>query len=153
MSAPESTGHDDAIAKAGGDMGLLFDGFFGSIESLRQSEPSSTQRDVHETIANISSHLWTPRVERHEDDTVIRLTASLPNVASNQIHVSTDTPGRIKIFGECNSQVVYEHGADRVTERQLGQFEKDIPLPSSARVELMTTVLQGSDMIITIPKQ
>ncbi|KAJ1912326.1 hypothetical protein GGI16_001564 [Coemansia sp. S142-1] len=153
MQAPDNTGHDDALEKAGSDMGSLFDGFFGSIESLRQNTvPSPDKGDVNATIASISSDLWTPRVDRLEDDSAITLTAHLPNVPASQIHISVDTPGRIKIFGECNNQVVYERGADRVTERQLGQFEKDIPLPPSACVEQMTTAFHGPNVVIRIPK-
>ncbi|KAJ2828162.1 hypothetical protein GGI24_002466 [Coemansia furcata] len=153
MQVPDSTDHDDALEKAGSDMGSLFDGFFGSIESLRQNTAASpATNDVNATISNISSDLWAPRVERHEDDSAITLTAHLPNVPTSQIHISTDTPGRLKIYGECNSQVVYERGVDRVTERQLGQFEKDVPLPPSACVEQMTTAFHGPNIVIRIPK-
>ncbi|KAJ2809705.1 hypothetical protein H4S07_003104 [Coemansia furcata] len=153
MQAPNSTDHDDALEKAGSDMGSLFDGFFGSIESLRQNTAASpATNDVNATIANISSDLWAPRVERLEDDSAITLTAHLPNVPTTQIHISTDTPGRLKIYGECNNQIVYKRGVDRVTERQLGQFEKDIPLPLSACVEQMTTAFHGPNVVIRIPK-
>ncbi|KAJ1815158.1 hypothetical protein GGH91_004169 [Coemansia sp. RSA 2671] len=153
MQAPNNTGNDDALDKAGSDMGSLFSGFFGSIESLRQTPgaPPATS-DVNDTIASISADLWAPRVERLEDDSSITLTAHLPNVPTSQIHISTDTPGRLKIYGECNNQVVYERGTDRVTERQLGQFEKDIPLPSSACIEQMTTAFHGPNVVIRIPK-
>ncbi|KAJ2910614.1 hypothetical protein GGI21_000690 [Coemansia aciculifera] len=144
---------DDALEKASNDMGSLFSGFFGGIESLRgQDTVAAAGPDVNATIASISSNLWTPRVERIEDDSAITLKAHLPNVPASQIHVNTDTPGRLKIFGECNSQVVYERGVDRVTERQLGQFEKDIPLPPSACIDQMTTALCGPNVVIRIPK-
>ncbi|KAJ2744297.1 hypothetical protein GGI20_003088 [Coemansia sp. BCRC 34301] len=144
---------DDALERASSDMGSLFSGFFGSIESLRQNTAAPpAHNDVNATIASISSNLWTPRVERLEDDGAITLTAHLPNVPASQIHINTDTPGRLKIYGECNNQVIYERGVDRVTERQLGQFEKDIPLPSSACIEQMTTAFHGPNVVIRIPK-
>ncbi|KAJ1668074.1 hypothetical protein IW140_000759 [Coemansia sp. RSA 1813] len=146
--------HDagEAIARSGEDMEAFFNGFFGSIETLRQDTGRPENQDVDSTIASVSSGLWMPRTERHETDAQIVVVAHLPDVPRNQVHIDTDTRGRIKIYGECSSSAVYQSGADKVTERQLGQFEKDLPLPPSACVERMTAIFHGSDVIITIPK-
>ncbi|KAJ2783902.1 hypothetical protein GGI15_002421 [Coemansia interrupta] len=144
---------DDVINKASQEMGQLFDRFFGSIESLRQARTHPATSDVNATIASISSDLWTPQIERHEDEHSITLRAHLPNVARSQIRIDTSTKGRLKIYGESNSQTVYESGSDRITERQLGQIEKDIPLPESAIIEQMTVLDDERDgVVITIPK-
>ncbi|KAJ1845417.1 hypothetical protein LPJ73_004861 [Coemansia sp. RSA 2703] len=144
---------DNVIAKTGQEMGQLFDRFFGSIESLRQSRTQPATSDVNATIASISSNLWTPQIERQEDEHSITLRAYLPNVARSQIRIDTSTKGRLKIYGESNSQTVYESGGDRITERQLGQIEKDIPLPDSAVIEQMTVLDDESNgIVITIPK-
>ncbi|KAJ2550106.1 hypothetical protein EV175_004193 [Coemansia sp. RSA 1933] len=143
---------DEAIARSGEDMEAFFNGFFGSIEALRQDTGRPSNQDVDKTIANISSGLWMPRTERHETDAQIVLVAHLPNVPRNQVRIDTDTPGRVRIYGECSSSAVYQSGGDRITERQLGQFEKDLPLPPSACVERITAIFHGADVVITIPK-
>ncbi|KAJ1845400.1 hypothetical protein LPJ73_004867 [Coemansia sp. RSA 2703] len=144
---------DNIIAKTGQEMGQLFDRFFGSIESLRQSRTQPATSDVNATIASISSNLWTPQIEQQEDEHSITLRAYLPNVARSQIRIDTSIKGRLKIYGESNSQTVYESGGDRITERQLGQIEKDIPLPDSAVIEQMTVLDDESNgIVITIPK-
>ncbi|KAJ2399631.1 hypothetical protein GGI23_002535 [Coemansia sp. RSA 2559] len=142
----------EAINRSGEEMDALFNGFFGGIEALRQDTGRAENQDVDTTIASISSGLWMPRTERHETDAQIVLVAHLPNVSQSQVRIDTDTRGRIKIYGECSSSAVYQSGADRVTERQLGQFEKDLPLPPSACVERMTAIFNGPDVVITIPK-
>ncbi|KAJ1931523.1 hypothetical protein EC988_009759, partial [Linderina pennispora] len=96
--------------------------------------------------------LWAPHIDRHEDEDQVVLRAHLPNVPHNQIRIDRSTPGRLKIFGEYNSQTVREHGVDRVTEKRLGQFEKDVPLPPAANVEQITAVFEGPVLVITIPK-
>ncbi|KAI8322520.1 hypothetical protein GQ54DRAFT_146305 [Martensiomyces pterosporus] len=148
MSLSDEASSDIAF-KAGRDMGTLLDGFFSSIEGLRGNKGLPIQHDVNTTISGVSSGMWTPRVERQEDEDTIILRVHMPN---SQIRIDTDTPGRLKIYGECNSQAAYESGGDRVTETQLGQFEKDIPLPRSASIEQMTAIFEGSDLVITIPK-
>ncbi|KAJ1829839.1 hypothetical protein LPJ70_007078 [Coemansia sp. RSA 2708] len=149
MATPQPS---DAVAKAGQDMGALFDGFFGSIETIRQNRAAAEHHDVNTTIDSISSSLWTPHVVRQDSDDHIQIRAHLPNVPSGQLHIDTDTPGRLKLYCEYNAQAAYDSGSDRISERQLGQLEKDIPLPPTARVDRMTAVYQGSDVIITIPK-
>ncbi|KAJ1758833.1 hypothetical protein LPJ77_001049 [Coemansia sp. RSA 2523] len=141
----------DAVAKTGRDMETLFDGFFSSIEAIRQNKAAAEHRDVNATIGSISSSLWTPHVETHEDEDCIRIHAHLPDVPNNQIRIDTDTPGRLKIYCECNTQAAYDSGNDRISERQLGQFEKDIPLPPAACISQMTTIYEGSHVVITIP--
>ncbi|KAJ1829807.1 hypothetical protein LPJ56_000119 [Coemansia sp. RSA 2599] len=143
---------DKVMAKTGQEMGQLFDSFFGGIEALRQSRSHPITTDVNTAIASISSDLWTPRIERQEDEHCITLRAHLPNVPSNQVRIDTSTKGRLKIYGESNSQVVYESGGDRITERQLGQIEKDIPLPPEALVDQLTVLDDESSIVITIPK-
>ncbi|KAJ2808261.1 hypothetical protein H4R20_000944 [Coemansia guatemalensis] len=141
-----------AVVKAGRDMELLFDSFFSSIETLRENKAlPAAYHDVNSIIGNISSCLWTPRVEREEDRDEIRIKAHLPNVPSNQIRIDTSTHGRLKIYGECSTRTVYESNGDRISERQLGQFEKDILLPPTARVEQITAVFEGPVLIIFIP--
>lgn len=139
---------------AGKDMESLFDGFFKSVEALRHQQGESSASDVNAIIANISSNIWTPRIERREDDKRLTFVAHLPNVPQDQIKVDTESsPGRLKIYSECSQQSVYKHNNnDRITERQLGQFEKDIPLPDTACAQQMTVVYKGSSVIINIPK-
>ncbi|KAI9503975.1 hypothetical protein BX070DRAFT_251719 [Coemansia spiralis] len=144
--------NDRAMEKAGREMEALFDGFFSSIEGLRQNTALPENQNVDSTIASVSSNLWTPKITKHESESSITLVAHLPNVPSNQIRIDTDTPGRLKIYSESNNQVVYESDGDRVTECRLGQFEKDIPLPLSACVERTTAIFHGSDVVITVPK-
>ncbi|KAJ2611830.1 hypothetical protein H4S08_002970 [Coemansia sp. RSA 1365] len=142
-----------AVAKAGRDMELLFESFFSSIESLRENKTLPAEyHDVNSIIGNISSSLWTPRVEREEDKDEIRIKAHLPNVPSDQIRIDTSTHGRLKIYGECSTRIVYEDNGDCISERQLGQFEKDILLPTTARVEQMTAVFEGHLLVIVVPK-
>ncbi|KAJ2354692.1 hypothetical protein GGF43_003119 [Coemansia sp. RSA 2618] len=142
----------DAVAKTGRDMETLFDGFFSSIEAIRQNKDATEHHDVNATIGSISSSLWTPRVERFESEDSIQIRAHLPNVPSNQIRIDTDTPGRLKIYCECSTQAVHDSGSDRVSERHLGQFEKDIPLPPAACIDQMTAIYDGPDVVVTIPK-
>ncbi|KAJ2707630.1 hypothetical protein FB645_000607 [Coemansia sp. IMI 203386] len=140
------------MAKTGQEMGQLFSSFFGGVEALRQARSDPSTGDVNTAIASISSDLWTPRIERQENEHCITLRAQLPNVPSNQVRIDTSTKGRLKIYGESNSQVVYESGSDRITERQLGQIEKDIPLPPEALVDQLTVLDDESIIVITIPK-
>ncbi|KAJ2084323.1 hypothetical protein H4R24_000116 [Coemansia sp. RSA 988] len=143
----------NVVAKAGRDMELLFDGFFSSIETLRENKTlPAACHDVNSIIGNISSCLWTPRVERQEDSDEIRIRVYLPNVPSNQIRIDTSKQGRVKIYGEHSTRTVYESNGDRISERQLGQFEKDILLPSTARVEQMIVAFEGSTLTISIPQ-
>ncbi|KAJ1743498.1 hypothetical protein LPJ78_000881 [Coemansia sp. RSA 989] len=80
-----------AIIKAGRDMEELFDGFFGSIESIRQNNTTVEHQDVNATISSISSGLWAPKTERIEDSSRIQITAHLPHVSRDQIHINVVT--------------------------------------------------------------
>ncbi|KAJ1647205.1 hypothetical protein J3B02_003225 [Coemansia erecta] len=148
----EKRNTDDVMAKTGQEMGQLFNSFFGGIEALRQAPSDPNAADVNLAISSISSDLWTPRIERQENEHCITLRAHLPNVPNNQVRIDTSTKGRLKIYGESNSRVVYESGGDRITERQLGQIEKDIPLPPEALVEQIAVLDDESSIVITIPK-
>ncbi|KAJ2849403.1 hypothetical protein IWW36_002649 [Coemansia brasiliensis] len=140
------------VTKAGRDMEELFDGFFGSIETLRQNNTAAEHQNVNATISSISSNLWSPKTERIEYSNHIQILAHLPHVPSNQIHINVDTPGHLKIYCECSLKASYDCGSDRISERQLGQFEKDIPLPLTAQVDQMSVICKDADVIITIPK-
>ncbi|KAI9482093.1 hypothetical protein LPJ79_000072 [Coemansia sp. RSA 1821] len=141
-----------AIIKAGRDMEELFDGFFGSIESIRQNNTTVEHQDVNATISSISSGLWAPKTERIEDSSRIQITAHLPHVSRDQIHINVGTPGHLKIYCECSLQANYASGSDQISERQLGQFEKDIPLPPDAQVDQMSIQCKDGNVTITIPK-
>ncbi|KAJ2725180.1 hypothetical protein GGI07_001442 [Coemansia sp. Benny D115] len=138
------------LARAGQEMSQLFGGFFDSIEQLRHSKPTAT--DINQTIAGISNNLWSPRIERHEDEHSIIFHAYLPQVPGSRIRVDIATPGRLKIFGESTSQTAYVSGSDRVTVKQLGQIEKDIPLPPDALDDQISAVDEGHSVVITVPK-
>ncbi|KAJ1736050.1 hypothetical protein LPJ61_000193 [Coemansia biformis] len=132
-------------------MESLFDGFFGSIESLRQA--GAADRGVDAALSGISSGMWAPRVERWESDDAVHILAHLPNVASDQVCVDTNTPGRLKLYSECCAHTAYDSGRDRVRERRLGQFEKDIPLPPGVRIaEMVVAAHEPGGVAITIPK-
>ncbi|KAJ2455459.1 hypothetical protein EV183_000791 [Coemansia sp. RSA 2336] len=141
-----------AIIKAGRDMEELFNGFFGSIETIRQNNTAAEHQNVNATISSISSSLWAPKTERIEDSTRIQITAHLPHVPRDQIHIDANTPGHLKIYCECSLQASYASGSDQISERQLGQFEKDIPLPLDARVDQMSVLYEDSNVTIIIPK-
>ncbi|KAJ2162570.1 hypothetical protein GGF46_000573 [Coemansia sp. RSA 552] len=143
----------NAAARAGADVEALFDGFFSGIASLRQDGPGAGSHDVNATIRHISSGLWAPRIERQESTDSLQVTAHFPGVPANQVRIDTATPGRLKIFGECSRQAVYGNGRDQIGERQLGQLEKDIPLPAGACVDRMTAIFGKESVVITIPKR
>ncbi|KAJ2783193.1 hypothetical protein H4R18_001860 [Coemansia javaensis] len=139
-------------------MESLFDGFFSSIEALREpggaaAAAAAAAGGADATIGEISAGMWAPRVERRDSADMIHIEARLPGVGRDQVRVDASTPGRLRIYGECSAHAAYDCAGGRVRERRLGQLEKDIPLPPGARVaEMSVAAWESGGVTIRIPR-
>ncbi|MGE0871883.1 MAG: Hsp20/alpha crystallin family protein [Kofleriaceae bacterium] len=110
---------------------------FDDMERLMDVFGSSFDRDLEPSLMNqrgMSGFAFAPRVDVARKDGQFVITAELPGVSMEDVHVSIDD-NAVVIEGERKFENEYTRDDVWRSERMRGQFQRVIPLPESVEVE------------------
>lgn len=94
--------------------------------------------------------LLTPRIDVHETDDNIELSAELPGVEQNDVDVSV-LEGVLTITGEKKSTRESSDGF-RVVERSYGSFKRSFRLPDTVDADKIAASFKNGVLTLTLPK-
>jgi HSP20 family protein len=90
---------------------------------------------------------WTPVVDIIENDGELRLTAELPGMKREDVHIEVNE-GMLTLRGEKREQKEEKNGNARLVERTYGAFERSFTLPRS--VEAAKIAADFADGVLTV---
>jgi HSP20 family protein len=99
----------------------------------------------------IGSYDWSPEVDVVEDEKEYRLTADLPDVRREDLHVSLHD-GSIELYGE---RAQRDQGEDLIrhrTERAHGTFRRMFRLPENAAGDKTRAEFRDGALLVHVPK-
>jgi len=113
----------------------LFDRFFGG--------PESKGGELMQA--------WTPRVDVEETDKEIVVKADLPGVDPKDVDIAV-SDGSLVLRGEKKEERKEEKKDFRQVERFVGQFYREIPLPSGTDPNKIAATSSKGVITVTVPK-
>ncbi|OKH87089.1 Hsp20/alpha crystallin family protein [Thalassospira sp. TSL5-1] len=111
--------------------------------------PRGTFR-ASEAPAREAAKTLNPRIDVHEDDTAIELSAELPGVEQDDVDVSV-LEGVLTIKGEKKSTRESNEGA-RVVERSYGSFTRSFRLPENIDADNISATFKNGVLTLSLPK-
>jgi HSP20 family protein len=96
--------------------------------------------------------LWSPKVDIHETKDAIRLTAELPGVKQEDIHVSIEGDS-LTLQGERKNQEEVKEDQYYRIERSYGKFLRSILLPSLVDASQVKATYRDGVVEIQLPKK
>lgn len=101
--------------------------------------------------ANVQQAIAAPRIDVHEDDNSLYVTAELPGLSEKDVEL-TYNDGVLRIAGEKS----YEHADDErqmhLSERAYGRFERQIPLARDVDEDKIDASFKDGVLTVTLPK-
>ncbi|RCK53662.1 heat-shock protein Hsp20 [Thalassospira profundimaris] len=97
-----------------------------------------------------TARMLNPRIDIHEDDTAIELSAELPGVEQDDVDVSV-LEGVLTIKGEKKSTRESKEGA-RVIERSYGSFTRSFRLPDNIDADNISATFKNGVLTLSLPK-
>jgi HSP20 family protein len=136
------------------------------VPSLNTCDPFSEMADLRRmtdqvfgeffgrTPSNMASTegLWSPKVDIHESKDGIRLTAELPGVNQEDIHVSIEGDS-LTLHGERKNQTEVKEDQYYRIERSYGKFLRTILLPSVVDASQVKATYRDGVLEIQLPKK
>lgn len=95
---------------------------------------------------------WAPTVDFAENDDTFVLTAELPGVRANDVHVEVDD-GILVLKGEKREEHREHTKEFRLYEREYGTFERRFTLPRSAEAEEASASFENGVLTVELPKR
>ena len=95
---------------------------------------------------------WAPLVDIYERDGNLELKAELPGVDPKDVDVSL-TDGSLVIKGEKKEAKEEKKKNYHKVERFIGQFYREIPLPSGVDAEKISAITAKGVITVTVPKK
>ncbi|WP_417804200.1 Hsp20/alpha crystallin family protein [Thalassospira lucentensis] len=126
-------------------LGRDFDQMIGSIFGDRAV--SSRSEDDAQTEAK---SFLSPRIDVHEAEDHIELSAELPGVEQDDVDVSV-LEGVLTVTGEKKSTRESNDGA-RVVERSYGHFKRSFRLPETIDADKIAASFKNGVLTLTLPK-
>jgi HSP20 family protein len=125
----------------------------GILEGFRQEMEDMFQRffDVP-YFDKTSTHEWAPRVDVEETEKEIVIKADLPGVDPKNLDISV-VGGSLILKGEKKEEREDKKKNYHRVERFIGQFYREIPLPSGTDTEKISASSGKGVVTITIPKK
>jgi HSP20 family protein len=123
---------------------------FGDLPSLR----ADLDRLIARAPAAPESSLprrWSPASDVIETDDAIVITAELPGVKDEDVHITVQD-GVLRIVGERKLQEEVEEDRFYRLERSYGGFERTFPLPRGVKEDDITASIAYGVLKLTIPK-
>ncbi|MBV17858.1 MAG: heat-shock protein Hsp20 [Thalassospira sp.] len=125
--------------------GRDFDQVIGSIFGDR-AVPSKAASGVDGDVQSFLS----PRIDVHETDDHIELSAELPGVEQSDVDVSV-LEGVLTVTGEKKTTRESNEGA-RVVERRYGSFKRSFRLPDTIDADNIAASFKNGVLTLTLPK-
>jgi HSP20 family protein len=123
------------------------------MEDLREEFGELVQRFFGEPlVGNGGKVSWAPRVDIAETDKEIVVKADLPGVEAKDVEVSV-MGGAVILRGERKEEREEKKKNYHRTERFVGQFYREIPLPSGADPDKIVASSTKGVVTVTIPKK
>jgi HSP20 family protein len=122
------------------DLRRMTDQVFGEFFGRTPSSMASTEG------------LWSPKVDIHESKDGIRLTAELPGVNQEDIHVSIEGDS-LTLHGERKNQTEVKEDQYYRIERSYGKFLRTILLPSVVDASQVKATYRDGVLEIQLPKK
>ncbi|AUG53357.1 Hsp20/alpha crystallin family protein [Thalassospira marina] len=97
-----------------------------------------------------TAKILNPRIDVHESDTAIELSAELPGVEQQDVDVSV-LEGVLTIKGEKKSARESDEGA-RVVERSYGSFIRSFRLPDTVDADNISAAFKNGVLTLSLPK-
>src|SRR5262245_44664903 len=107
---------------------------------------------LHEQLGQLAGtdvHGWTPLVDLYETADAFVLSAELPGLSRDDIHIQVEE-GRITIWGERPGKVPSKQY--HRLERGHGRFSRTLPLPEAVDVDAVSADLNEGVLTVTLPK-
>jgi len=94
---------------------------------------------------------WVPAVDISEDDQKYVITAELPGIAKDDVHVEVHE-NVMTIRGEKRSEREEKKEQTRWVERSYGSFSRSFTLPSNAAADRVNAAFKDGVLTIELPK-
>jgi HSP20 family protein len=123
------------------------------------SGPFSFMRRMHDemdrmlnqsSLQGSSSSLWAPVIEVSERDGNLIVSADLPGINENDVHVEIDD-NMLVIEGERKSEEEKNEGGIHRSERSYGRFYRTIPLAEGVNPEQAQAEFKNGVLRVTVP--
>lgn len=112
--------------------------------------PGYPRYERYEEVPVLAS--WSPAVDVREDDGRIVLTAELPGVPLEDIHISVEN-NVLTLSGERKVDEKHEQGGYHWRERAWGSFRRTFTLPSTVDREGITADYKDGILTVTVPQR
>jgi HSP20 family protein len=124
------------------------------LESFRQEMDTMLERFFGGPPAGNggSAKAWAPRVDVEETDKEILVKADLPGVDPKDVEVSV-TEDALVLRGEKKEEREEKKKNYHMTERFVGRFYREVPLPAGTEPEKITAASAKGVITVTIPKR
>ena len=126
----------------------------GVFEPFRQELDELFERFFAEPIEGSGGEVmraWAPRVDVEETDKEIVVKADLPGVDPKDVDISV-TEGALVIKGEKKEKREEKGKNYQRTERFIGQFYREVPLPPGTDPEKITATSSKGVITVTVAK-
>lgn len=125
----------------------------GPLVSLRHEMNDLFQRFFGEALdgGEVAMEAWAPRVDMEESDKEIVIKADLPGVEPKDVEISI-ADNMLILKGEKKEEREIKKKNYHRTERFIGQFYRQIPLPPGADPEKVSASSSKGVITITVPK-
>ncbi|OSQ44754.1 Hsp20/alpha crystallin family protein [Thalassospira sp. MCCC 1A01428] len=123
------------------------DRVLGSFLGRGALRPTQAQGDAEATD---TTKTLNPRIDVHESDDAIELSAELPGVEQDDVDVSV-LEGVLTVKGEKKSTRESNEGA-RVVERSYGSFTRSFRLPENVDADNISATFKNGVLTLSLPK-
>ena len=121
--------------------------------TLTRWDPFSELNRLHDQLfgAAPAEQAFRPAVDIHESETAFTVTAELPGVKSEDLHVDIEK-NTLTLRGERKLERDEERDGYRRVERVYGSFVRSFSLPDTVDTEAIDAKLSDGLLHLTIPK-
>ena len=126
---------------------------FGLLEPFRQEVEELFEKFFGEEGGNgTAARAWAPRVDVKETDKEVLVKADLPGVDAKDIEV-TVVDGVLTLRGEKREETEEKRENYYRSERFVGRFYREIPLPPGADADKVSAASAKGVVTVTVPKK
>ncbi len=107
--------------------------------------------DVDAPMARFDGFTFTPALDVVENENELVLTAELPGLKPEDVHVEVDN-NILTLKGEKKAEFEKKDSRFHVWERSYGVFERMVPLPRTVKADAIVAEFDGGILRVKLPK-